>query len=100
MRRTKRELRAELRTEGEAVGASAQDLIWLEDKDLENLDPDSGLCRLDVQLLGTFSLGVWASYPIQLSLLLISVKVYRGHGSLGNNYLGQLVPSAWNDFLV
>lgn len=84
---TKRELRADLRTEVKQPMLVPEDYIWLHDKGLENLTL--------IQYMAFAGL----SYPIRLSLLLISVKVYRGHGSLGNNYLGQLMPSAWSDFL-
>lgn len=99
-RGTKSELRADLRTY-KWSSVCLKTLFDCTAKDLENLTliryvAFAGQMR---PTLCTSSLGVLASYPIQLSLLLISVKVYRGHGSLGNNYLGQLMPSAWNDFL-
>lgn len=59
-----------------------------------HVDLVRALWRSDVSTLCGFSeLLIW------LSSLLISVKVYRGRGSLGNNYPGQLLPSAWNNFL-
>lgn len=69
---TKSELRADQRTGVQQHVLLPEHFIWLHDRGLENLT-----LILYVAFAGL-------SYPV----LLISVKVYRGHGSLGNNYLG------------